>query len=315
MISLPFTFQDVKGTSIYVYRWLPAEGVPVKAVVQIAHGMAEKAARYEGLAITLTTNGYAVYANDHKGHGKTAPSLEDVGYIGQSGFHGMLQDMAQLTQIIKSTYADIPVFLLGHSMGSFLTQGYMQEYGAELQGVILSGTNGDPGVAIKPGIFLAKIIAKLYGERHKSKALNYLVFGNYNNSFKPLRTPFDWLSRDEIEVNKYIVDPYCGTLFTTSFFRDFFLFLQELYQVQNLSRIPKQLPVYLFSGSLDPVGLKSKGVMNLIGAYEKLHLQDITYRFYEGGRHEMFNEINRDEVIKDLLTWLEEKTKLKATYR
>jgi alpha-beta hydrolase superfamily lysophospholipase len=307
MISLPFTFQDAKGANIHVYRWQPAEGVPVKAVIQIAHGMAETAARYERLAISLTTNGYAVYVNDHKGHGKTAPSFEDVGYIGQAGFQGMLQDMAQLTQIIKSTHTDIPVFLLGHSMGSFLTQGYMQQYGTELQGVILSGTNGDPGALLKPGIFLAKLIAKLYGERHKSKTLNYLVSGNYNNSFKPLRTPFDWLSSDEIEVNKYIADPYCGTLFTASFFRDFFLFLQEIYQVQGLRRIPKQLPVYLLSGSLDPVGLKSKGVMNLIRAYEELQLQDITYRFYEGGRHEMFNEINRDEVTQDLLTWLEEK--------
>jgi alpha-beta hydrolase superfamily lysophospholipase len=307
MISLPFTFQDAEGASIYVYRWLPAEGVPVKAIVQIAPGMGETAARYERLATELTANGYAVYANDHKGHGKTASSLEEVGYIGQPGFHGMLQDMAHLTQIIKSSHPDLPVFLLGHSMGSFLTQGYMQKYASELQGVILSGSNGDPGGAIKPGIFLAKIIAKLYGERHKSKLINFLVFGSYNNEFKPLRSPFDWLSRDELEVNKYLVDPYCGTLFTASYFRDFFVFLQEIYQVQALRRIPKELPIYLLSGSLDPVGHKTKGVMGLIRAYEELGLQDITYRFYEGGRHEMFNEINRDEVTQDLINWLESK--------
>lgn len=307
MISNPFTFQDSKGARIYVYRWLPDEGMPVKAVVQVAHGMAETAARYERLALALTAKGYAVYANDHKGHGQTAASMADIGYIGQEGFPGMLQDMAHLNHIIKKEHIETPVFLLGHSMGSFLAQGYMQRFGTELQGVILSGTNGDPGPAIKAGIFLAKLIAKLYGERHKSKVIHLLVFGKYNNEFKPLRTPFDWLSRDETEVNKYIVDPYCGTLFTASFFRDFFLFLQEIVQLQALRRIPKRLPLYLFSGALDPVGQKSKGVISLIRTYEELQLQDITYRFYEDGRHEMLNEINRDQVTADIISWLEER--------
>ncbi|MEX2460662.1 MAG: alpha/beta fold hydrolase [Paenibacillaceae bacterium] len=307
MIRSPFTFQDSNATSIHVYRWLPAEGMPVKAVVQIAHGMAETAARYERLALTLTANGYAVYANDHKGHGLTAATIEDIGYIGPTGFHGMLEDMVHLTHIIKQEHLTTPVFLLGHSMGSFLAQGYMQKYGTELHGVILSGTNGDPGPSLKPGIFLAKLIAKVYGERHQSKVITTLVFGSYNSDFKPLRTPFDWLSRDETEVNKYIIDPFCGTLFTASFFRDFFLFLQEIYQIQGLRRIPRQLPQYLFSGALNPVGHKSMGVKKLIVTYEELQLQDITYRFYEGGRHEMLNEINRDEVTQDLLAWLEEK--------
>jgi alpha-beta hydrolase superfamily lysophospholipase len=305
MISRPFTFEDANGANIFVYKWLPDEGFPVKAIVQIAHGMAETAARYERLALALTKNGYIVYANDHKGHGQTAPSLDDVGYIGKDGFQGMLLDMVELTQIIKSENKDYAIFLLGHSMGSFLTQGYIQKYGNRISGVILSGTNGDPGPSVIAGIFLAKLIAKLYGERHKSKALNTLVFGSYNNSFKPLRTPFDWLSRDELEVNKYIIDPYCGTMFTASFFRDFFLFLQEINKPQNLSQMPKQLPLYLISGDLDPVGHRSQGVLKLIKAYNKKQMKDLTYRFYEGGRHEMFNEINRDEVTKDLLTWLD----------
>jgi alpha-beta hydrolase superfamily lysophospholipase len=305
MISLPFTFKDAHGANIFVYKWLPDADVPVKAVVQIAHGMAETAARYERLAQILTKHGYIVYANDHKGHGQTAASLDDVGYIGKEGFQGMLLDMVQLTQIIKSENNDCAIFLLGHSMGAFLTQGYIQKYGNHLTGVILSGTNGDPGPSIIAGIFLAKLIAKLYGERHKSKALDNLVFGSYNKSFNPQHTPFDWLSRDEIEVNKYIMDPFCGTLFTASFFRDFFLFLQEINKPQSLSQIPKQLPLYLFSGNQDPVGHRSKGVLKLIKAFEEQQMKDLTYRFYEGGRHEMLNDINRDEVTEDLLTWLD----------
>jgi alpha-beta hydrolase superfamily lysophospholipase len=307
MISLPFTFQDAKGSSIYVYKWLPAEGVFVKAIVQIAHGMAETAARYESLALALTANGYAVYANDHKGHGQTASSLDELGYIGEEGFHGMLQDMLHLTHLIKAENPDCPVFLLGHSMGSFLTQGYIEKYGDQLQGAILSGTNGDPGPAIKPGIYLANLITRIYGERHKSKALTKLVFGSYNNEFKPHRTLFDWLSSDEIEVNKFVSDPYCGSIFTASFYRDFFLFLQEISQIQSLRQIPKQLPLYLFSGTLDPVSKKSKGVMSLVKTFEELQLEDITYQLYDGGRHEMLNEINRDEVTGDLLNWLEGK--------
>jgi alpha-beta hydrolase superfamily lysophospholipase len=305
MISLPLTFQDAKGSSIYVYRWLPAEGIFVKAIVQIAHGMAETGARYERLALALTANGYAVYANDHKGHGQTASSLDELGYIGENGFHGMLQDMVHLTQLIKAENPGCPVFLLGHSMGSFLTQGYIEKNGDQLQGVILSGTNGDPGPAIKPGIYLAKLIARIYGERHKSKALTKLVFGSYNNEFIPYRTLFDWLSRDETEVNNYVSDPYCGTLFTASYYRDFFLFLQEISQVQSLRQIPRQLPLYLFSGALDPVGKKSKGVLSLVRTFEELHLENITYQLYEGGRHEMLNDINREEVTRDLLSWLD----------
>jgi alpha-beta hydrolase superfamily lysophospholipase len=300
-----FTFNDDEGVKIFAYKWIPDEAVRIKAVVQIAHGMGEMASRYERLALALTNQGYAVYAHDHKGHGKTAASLDNLGYIGKAGFHGMLRDMKQLTDIIKSENINSPLFLLGHSMGSFLAQGYIQQYGDVLQGVILSGTNGNPGFTINAGILLAKGIAKLYGERHRSKALNVLVFGSYNNEFKPLRTPFDWLSRDEEEVNKYIIDPYCGTLFTASFFRDFFLFLKEIHQPNRLTRIPKQLPIYLFSGERDPVGKKGEGVKNLVKVYNELQINEVSYRLYIGGRHEMFNEINRDEATNDLLAWLD----------
>jgi alpha-beta hydrolase superfamily lysophospholipase len=304
MNASSFTFNDTKGDKVFVYKWLPDEDKPVKAVVQIAHGMAEMGSRYERLALALTNEGYAVYANDHKGHGKTAASLDNVGYIGKAGFHGMLLDMKHLTDIIKSEYNHLPLFLFGHSMGSFLTQGYIQEYGDQLQGVILSGTNGYPGPTINAGILLAKGIAKLYGEKHRSKALNVLVFGSYNKDFKPIRTPFDWLSRDEEEVNKFIIDPFCGTLFTASFFRDFFLFLKEIHDPDRLRNIPKELPIYLLSGDQDPVGEQGEGVKRLVKIYHDLHIEEVFCRLYPGGRHEMLNETNRDEVTSDLLAWL-----------
>jgi alpha-beta hydrolase superfamily lysophospholipase len=302
-----FTFKGSEGVMIFAYKWLPDEYMPIKAVVQIAHGMGEMASRYERLALVLTNQGFAVYANDHKGHGKTAASLKNVGYIGKAGFHGMLQDMKQLTDIIKSENINRPLFLLGHSMGSFLTQGYIQQYGDQLHGVILSGTDGYPSSMINAGILLAKGIARLYGERHHSKVLNMMVFGSYNKEFKPLRTPFDWLSRDEEEVIKFVADPYCGTLFTASFFRDMFLFLKEIHLHDRLLNIPKQLPIYLFSGDRDPVGKKGEGVKQLVEVYNELQINEVFYRLYSGGRHEMLNEINRHEVTNDLLAWLEER--------
>jgi alpha-beta hydrolase superfamily lysophospholipase len=305
MIAVHFTFKDAEGTDIYVYKWLPDEGTPLKAIVQISHGMAETAARYERLARALTENGYMVYANDHQGHGQTAQCLDNVGFIGEAGFDGMLQSMKQLTDLIAAENEETPIFLFGHSMGSFLVQRYIQKYGQTLQGAILSGTDGKQSIMIHLAIWLAAREVKKYGERHCSLALTKLVFGSYNNAFKPNRTHFDWLSRDHEEVDKYIGDSFCGTIFTASFYYHFFSFLKKLHQEQNLQQIPKRLPLYLFAGDKDPVGNNGKGVLNLIKLYKKHKIENISYRLYKNGRHEMLNEINRDEVERDLVAWLD----------
>jgi alpha-beta hydrolase superfamily lysophospholipase len=304
MIDEQFTFKDAEGTDVYVYKWSPDAGVQIKAIVQISHGMAETAARYERLARALTDNGYIVYINDHKGHGKTALSLDNVGYIGEAGFDGMLQSMKRLNDRIRSENKGIPIFLLGHSMGSFLTQRYLQKYGQTLQGAILSGTDGKQSVLINLALGLAAREVKKYGERHHSVEITKLVFGRYNKAIKPNRTLFDWLSRDNDEVDKYVADSYCGTIFTASFYYHFFSFLKQLHQIKNLQQIPKQLPLYLFSGDKDPVGKYGKGVLKLINLYKKHKLEHISYRLYKNGRHEMLNEINRDEVEHDLIAWL-----------
>lgn len=306
MINRNFTFKSQEGLDIFVYRWGDIGREEVKGVVQIAHGMAERAGRYERLARELNKNGYIVYANDHRGHGKTAGDIDNLGYLGDGeGFNLLVEDMYKLSSIIRKENPKLPLFLLGHSMGSFASQKYLIQYGNKLDGLILSGSNGDQGIKLKLGRFLSKLEIRRIGPRGKSPRLDRLVFGKFNKAFRPNRTEFDWLSRDRREVDRYIKDPYCGTIFTSKFFYDFFKGLEEIEDRKNLKLIPKNLPIYIFAGDKDPVGNFGKGIINLYKRYKDLGIRDLRYRLYKDGRHEMLNEINRNEVTNDLIQWLD----------
>lgn len=305
MLSKNFVFNSGDGTKVFVYNWIPDNNVKAKGIVQIAHGMAETAARYEEFAEYLTRNGYIVYANDHRGHGKTAGNVENLGYLAdEDGFHWLVKDVHQLSEIIRKENPDLPLFLLGHSMGSFVTQRYIMLYGSELKGAILSGSNGKQGLILNAGLLLAKNEIKKQGRKAKSYRLNKLTFSSYNKAFKPNRTEFDWLSRDNAEVDKYLKDPFCGTVFTAGFYYDFFKGLKEIEKKDNLSLVPKDLPIYILSGDKDPVGKYGKGIINLFNTYKNYGIKDVTYKLYEGGRHEILNEINRNEVVNDIVHWL-----------
>lgn len=305
MIDKSFSFKSKDGTKVFVYKWLP-ENIKAKGIVQISHGMAETAKRYERFAKVLTQNGYIVYANDHRGHGKTAGSVENLGYLAEKdGFEWLVRDLNDLSIIIKDENPSIPLFLFGHSMGSFVAQRYIMLHGKNLDGLILSGSNGTQGRVLDIGLLLAKREIRKHGRKNKSSKLNDLIFGNYNKAFKPTRTEFDWLSRDKDEVDKYIEDPYCGTIFTAGFFYDFLVGLKEIENKKNLNLIPRDLPIYIFSGDKDPVGRYGKGVINLFNRYKNQGVKDVRYKLYEGGRHEMLNEINREEVMEDVVQWLD----------
>jgi alpha-beta hydrolase superfamily lysophospholipase len=308
MKSETFTFKTDDGVQIFTYRWTPQEAA-VRGVVQIAHGMAEHAARYERFAEALTRAGYAVYANDHRGHGKTAGSLEEVGYFAdEDGWEKVVLDLHTLNGILKKEMPGKPVFLFGHSMGSFLARHYAMLYGREISGLILSGTGGDPGLLGKIGRLIAKMDARLHGRKAKSDIMNKLSFGAFNNAFKPNRTEYDWLSRDSAEVDKYIRDPWCGAVFSAGFFCDMLGGLNYINKKENIAKIPKNLPIYLFSGAKDPVGGNTKGVRQVYQALKSAGIQDVTLKFYAEGRHEMLNEINREEVFADVVAWLEKHT-------
>lgn len=305
METYNFKFKNKDGEEVNTYKWEGKEG-SVKAVIQIAHGMAETAIRYERFAKELVKAGYKVYANDHRGHGLTAKNIDDVGFISEAdGFLDMIEDMHQLTNIIKEENKGLPIILLGHSMGSFLSQRYLELYPQALDGLILVGSNGDQGAIISLGIVLSKIEMLLRGKRARSNMMNKLSFGNFNKAFSPTRTEFDWLSRDEKEVDKYIENPYCGGIFTTSYFYYFLKGLKAIHKRENLERIPKDIPIYIFSGDMDPVGNYGKGVSKLISTYKELGVKNLHYKLYKDGRHEILNETNREEVMKDVIVWLD----------
>ena len=306
MISENISFIGEENLEIQGYKWHPENTQNIRGVVQISHGMSEGAHRYERVAKYLTDRGYIVYAHDHRGHGRTAKNTDNLGVLGKKdGFKHLVTDLHTLTKIIKKENKNLPVFVLSHSMGSFVAQEYIMHYGDELNGVILSGTNGKQGLILDIGLWIAKQEVKKKGRNAKSYTMDKLIFGNYNKQFKPNRTPFDWLTRDEKEVDRYIEDPYCGEVFTAGFFEDFLSGLKYIGKKENKKSIPKNLPIYIFAGDKDPVGRNGKGIYDLVKDYEEVGLQQVTYKLYPEGRHEMLNEINREEVMHDVVRWLE----------
>lgn len=309
MRSSDFTHRASDGKRLFVYRFLPDEGTAVKAVVHIAHGMAEHAARYARVAEALTLAGYAVYANDHRGHGKTS-SPDELGFFAtEGGFARVLADLAELVAHEKKEHAGLPVVLFGHSMGSYLTQAFMIEHGRELAGAVLSGSAGKPNALASAGRLVARAERLRLGERGKSKLLQSLSFEAFNKQFAPTRTAFDWLSRDAAEVDKYVADPLCGFAVTTSLWVDVLDALGVIAAPERQARIPKELPIYVFSGSEDPVSEKTKSLEQLLAAYRLAGIRDVSHRFYPGARHEVLNETHRDEVTRDLVVWLDAHTR------
>jgi alpha-beta hydrolase superfamily lysophospholipase len=300
-----FTMTVADGSEIFVYRWQP-RGLP-RAVIQIAHGLAEHGGRYARLAGALTGAGYAVYANDHRGHGQTAKSPEDRGFFAASrGWARCVEDLWCVNRRIAEQHPGTPIVLLGHSMGSFMAQNFIAEHGDALAGVVLSGSNGKPPAVAVLGKIVAWLERLRLGRRGRSVLLDRLGFGAFNKPFEPARTRFDWLSRDPVEVDKYIADPLCGGSSTTQLWIDLLGGLSRIARPALQARIPKALPIHLIAGGRDPVTGNTKGLEQLIGAYRVAGLMRVSHRFYPGARHELFNETNRGEVTADLINWLNE---------
>jgi len=291
------------GSEIYLRKWLP-ERDP-RGIIQIAHGMTEHAGVYTDFIAALLEAGYGVYAHDHKGHGKTVKREEDYGHFEPNvGWNEAVSDVIFVSETIRKEQT-CPLFLLGHSMGSFLSRRAVQLKGELYDGFLISGTGGNPGILGSIGHKVATIEMKLRGAKTKSPMLNFLSFGNFNSHFKPNRTEFDWLSSDNSQVDKYIADPLCGFICTTSFYRELFSGVLEVNKLEEFKKTPKNLPIHIFSGDRDPVGDMGKGVKEVYENYKKCDVRDVTLRLYENGRHEMFHEVNRDEVFQDLISWLD----------
>ncbi len=304
MRAATFEYQATDGVKLHVYRWLPDDAP--RAVLQVSHGLAEHAARYEALARFFTAEGYAVYANDHRGHGQNVKDPAELGFFKErDGWDTVVMDLRGLTQHVKHEHPGLPVFLLGHSMGSLLLQSYLFRFSHELDGALLSGTSGKVGLLATLGVGAVFVEKKRLGLRGRSKLLHDMTFGNYNKAFEPARTEMDWLSRDPAIVDAYVADPLCGFIATTSLWGDLLYGTQQNENPKNQARIRKDLPMFVFSGERCPVGQNLKSVRQLIGAYQRAGLTHVEHRFYEGARHEILNETNRQEVYGDVLRWLE----------
>lgn len=300
------TYLSADGVSrVHYYVWKPAEGRP-KAVIQLAHGMCEYVQRYDAWARRFCEAGYAFCGNDHLGHGHTAEDENGLGYTHpRKGALYMVEDLHTLTQRIKEKLDGVPVVLYGHSMGSFAARAYLTRYGGEINAAIISGTAG-AGMPTGLGKLLAHAIARAKGDHHRSKMMASIAFGSYNKRFAEENDHASWLTREPEVRQKYREDPFSHYLFTVAGYDTLFTLLQEVSRKDWATKVPKTLPVLVLSGDMDPVGNYGKGPRQVYERLLKAGCTRVGLKLYEGGRHEMHNETNRDEVFADLVAYLEE---------
>ena len=302
------TFLSCDGkTELYYREYLP-EGNAV-GIVQIVHGIAEHVARYDDFAGFLADNGYIVVAHDQLGHGKSVAGEDSIGFFSEEGGWGKaVEDIHKLHDLTAERYPGKPYFIFGHSMGSFLTRTYLIRYRTGLDGAVISGTGQQSGALIAGGKMMSALEIKRHGPRYKSELLNKMAFGSYNDKLGDIRTGFDWLSRNEAVVDAYIDDPLCGFVPSAALLHDMMGGIEFISKPKNIARMKKDLPVMFMSGDCDPVGEQGRGVIRAYKAFLKAGMTDVTMKLYHGGRHEMINELNKNEVYQDVLAWLNSKT-------
>lgn len=303
-----FILKADDGAELFVYRWAPSASA--KAVVQIVHGLAEHGARYARLAKALVGQGYGVYANDHRGHGRTVKTSEQLGFLAErDGWRKCIDDLWLLNRRIAADHPrGAPVILLGHSMGSTMARQFITEHGEVLAGVALSGPNGQPPAMALLGRIIANLERVRLGRRGHSRLIQDLTFGAFNKAFAPVRTPFDWLSRDPVEVEKYIADPLCGFPASVQLWIDLLGAWKRVSTKAAYARVPHDLPLLVMAGQHDPVSAGSRQIAPMLEEYRTAGLHDVEAHIYPDARHEIFNEINRDQVTDDLMAWLKRVT-------
>ncbi|MBR1456980.1 MAG: lysophospholipase [Oscillospiraceae bacterium] len=302
-----FYFESSTGQNRIRARKCVPEGKP-RAVVQIAHGIAEHIERYDDFMAFLAENGFVAVGNDHLGHGKSISSPSEQGIFAiKDGWAYVVKDMDKLRDTMHAEYPDIPYVFFGHSMGSFLTRTYLILHPDKYDAAILSGTGHQGKALVLAGYTAANLLTKLRGAAADGQGLNDMAFGSYNKRIPEKRTDFDWLSRDDDNVDKYIADPLCGFVAKVSLYRDMMGGIKFLTDQKNIDKMNKERPVYFMSGAEDPVGDYGEGVDRAYKAFCRAGLRDVTIRLYPGGRHEMLNETNYKDVYRDILNWLDQK--------
>lgn len=296
-------FDSCGAGKIHACIWYGEE--KPKAVVQIVHGIAEHIMRYEEYAEYLVEKGYAVVGEDHMGHGGSVSKKDTLGYF-QGGWYAAVDDTVKLMGLARERFGDVPYFLFGHSMGSFMARTILAKYPESgIAGCVICGTGWQSEALLAVSIPTAKLICKREGEKTPSALLKQLAFGSYNNRVEHKRTDCDWLTRDDRTVNAYIADPLCGFTASAGLMRDMLTGIAYIQTKEALGAMNKQTPCFFIAGGDDPVGEYGKGVRNAAEAFKKAGMESVSTRIYPLCRHEILNEINREEVYEDVLEWME----------
>ncbi len=299
------TLQSHDETTLTIYEW----AIPnPNAYVHLVHGMSEHAGRYNHFAKWLNDKGYFVYSSDLRGHGKTAGELSKVGFFSfENGWDKVVNDLKFIHESFSNKRPLLPHIILGHSMGSLLVRSLAINYPSIGDALILSATSGHPGIKGIGGEPLAKALGFLTGKKSRSNLLQSITFADFNKRIKKQKTDRDWLTRNENIVEKYVNDPYCMQIFSNQFFADLAHGVLMVNNGEHMKKMNKKTPVLLFSGSEDPVGFYGKGVEEVFHKMKKADLQDVELKLFEGGRHEMINEINNIEVYEFIDKWITSK--------
>ena len=300
-----YTYKSSSGLcDISAWGYFPADNIRIKGVVQIAHGMAEHHKRYEDFISYLNNNGYAVFINDHLGHGESVTDDSQLGFFGtENGWQNIVDDAKSLTDIAVNEFPELPVILFGHSMGSFVARLYSAQYGDSVDAVVYCGTAGaNPAAGV--GLAMVNAIIRMKGTHHRSKLIDKLAFGTYNSKIKPSRTSFDWLTKCEDIVDAYINDDYCGFLFTASGYKDLMEMIVEVNKDGWFTSVRTDLPIYLVAGAADPVGNYGKGIKEVYKNLVKTGHTDVTIKLFSDDRHEILNEKDKSDVYRNILSWL-----------
>lgn len=308
MVKREFTYPSTDGrTKIHAIEWIP-DG-EVKAVLQMCHGMVEYIDRYHDFATYLADRGIYVVGHDHLGHGQSVCSAGEYGYFPQpDGNKLVIGDIHKLRMMTKEKYANVPYFMLGHSMGSFLLRQYLTMHSKGLAGAIIMGTGHQPLMILKAGQLVCKITAAVKGWKYRSEFVNNLSFGSFNKKFEPAETPKDWVTSYKPIRDMYVKDPLTSFTFTVGGYYQMFEGMKVLDTKGSVDRIRKDIPVFFVAGEDDPVGDFGKGVQRIYEKYKSAGIKDTSIKLYKGDRHEILNEVDREQVYEDLYCWIVSKT-------
>jgi len=307
MIMKTQHIQAIDGKPIYVRCWVDSDAQAcgqLKGIIQVLHGIAEHSGRYHNLAKHLCQAGYVVVAHDHRGHGNTAQSLDELGrFDDYYGWRLVVSDTHAVNKDIRARFPNLPLIGIGHSMGGFILQTYAASYRDQIHAIALSAPTFTHPILARAGAVLAQIEKFRLGRRKASPIIQQLIFGNFNRPFSPARTQFDWLSRNPQAVDAYLSDEKCGFIGSTGLWQDLMEGVSDLYQPHTQAFLPTHIPFYVCAGGDDPVSNSAAGVKKLIGKLEEAGVSNLTVNIYPEARHEIFNEINQREVFRDLIRW------------